>query len=258
MAKVIAPFKISGTLDDLNFINSQEGNFVRMKKERALTSEEFKKNPIFDRIRQQGKEMGYCAIKSRQFRMLAVQFFKKSKEGSFAGRANKILLEILAEDNLNPTGQRTLEEGMKSPFLNEILVGFEGNKYRPLPKVLKTTYQYCTEKRTLIIERFNPLENLDWPEEATHVHLAMATANWDYENQIFDTCYGEEVILNKESESQTLSLNTDKPKGDNLQLTYLFIGFAIKERRKYNLLHRRHNTVTIIACQHSKQITDNR
>lgn len=133
MAKVIAPFKISGTLDDLNFINSQEGNFVRMKKERALTSEEFKKNPIFDRIRQQGKEMGYCAIKSRQFRMLAVQFFKKSKEGSFAGRANKILLEILAEDNLNPTGQRTLEEGMKSPFLNEILVGFEGNKYRPLP-----------------------------------------------------------------------------------------------------------------------------
>jgi hypothetical protein len=248
MAKVIAPFKISGTLDDLNFINSQEGNFVRMKKERHLTSEEFKENPIFDRIRQQGKEMGYCALKSRQFRALAKLFFDKSKEGSFAGRANKILLEILEEDTINPKGERTLEEGMKSPFLSEILIGFEGNKYRPLQKIFKTKFHHIPEDRKLIIKDFKAKENLDWPEEATHVHLSIATANWDYENQTFDTCYSEDIILDKESELNTLTLTTDKPKGNNLMLTYFYVGYAKQERRKHKLLHRKFNTVSIIAC----------
>lgn len=248
MAKVIAPFKIVGTLDDLNFYINSDENYVRAKKERALTPEQFKENPIFDRIRQQGKEMGYCATKSRQFRLLAVQFYKKSKEVSFAGRANKILLEILEEDKQNPKGERTLEEGMKSPFLNEILIGFEGNKTRPLKKIFKTNYHHIPETRTLIIEKFKAAENLDWPDEATHVHLAIATANWDYENQTFDTCYSEEIILEKESESQTLNLTTDEPRGSTLLLTYFYVGFAKLERRKYKLLHRKYNTVTIIAC----------
>jgi|GEM_PF-1271285 len=258
MAKVIAPFKLSGTLDDINFVDSQEGNYARMKREKFMTSEEFMENPIYDRIRDHGKEMGYCAIKSRQFRLLAVQFFRKSKDVSFAGRANKILLEILEEDTVNPKGQRTLEEGMKSPFLGEILLGFEGNKYRLLSKVLQTKYRYLPEERTIILADFKAREQLDWPEEATHVHLAMATANWDYKNQTFDTCYSDEIALDKESVTQTLTLATDKPKGNNLTLTYLFIGFAKMERRKYNLLHRRSNTVTLIACNRPEQpITEN-
>lgn len=249
MAKVIAPFKLSGTIDGINFADTTEGNIARIKREKHMTSKEFYANPIYDRIRDHGKEMGYCASKSRFFRQLAVEFYKNSKEVSFAGRANKILLEILEEDTLNPKGLRTLDEGMQSPFLNEILIGFEGNKLRPLSKTLQTKFLHYPEERTIIIADFNALKHLDWPEGSTHVHIAMATANWDYVNNTYDTCYSTEIQLAKESETQTLTLSTEKPKGNNLQLTYLFIAFAKQERRKYNLLHRRNNTVSIIACQ---------
>lgn len=251
MAKVIAPFKLSGTIDGINFADTTEGNIARSEREKHMTSKEFYANPIYDRIREHGKEMGYCALKSRYFRQLAVQFYRNSKDVSFAGRANQILLEILDEDTLNPKGQRTLDEGMKSPFLNEILVGFEGNKQRPLSKVLKTKFQHDPEQRSVTIADFNPLEHMDWPEEATHVHIAMATSNWDFVNNLFDTCYSQEIKLAKEAETQTLILDTEKPVGNQLQICYLYIGFAKLERRKYKLFHRRSNTASIIACQNT-------
>lgn len=250
MAKVIAPFLIKGTIEDINFVITADGNnYARSKRERVLTSLEFKTNPIYDRIRNHGQEFGQCAKKSVVFRQLAAQFFNKSKDMSFAGRANKVLLEILKEDILHPLGLRTLEQGMKSPFINEILIGFEGNKQRSLSKVLKTTFRHNPEDRTVTITNFNALEQLDWPEDATHAHLAMATANWDFENNNFDTSYSEEICCKKASETQTLTLMNDKPQGNHLYLTYLYIGFAKQERRKYKLLHRRNNTVSIIACQ---------
>lgn len=249
MAKVIAPFKLSGTLDDINFVNTPEGTIARMKREKFMTSKEFMANPIYDQIREHGKEMGYASRKSRIFRLLAVQFYQKSKDVSFAGRANKIILEILKEDTQNPKGKRTLEEGMRSPFLQEILLGFEGNKNKPLSKVLQIGFEHFPEHKTLKITDFIPKIHLDWPEEATHVHLAFAIANWDFANDNFDTCYSEEIVCDKESEKQTILLTSENPKDNHCLLTYLFIGFSKKERQKYTLLHRRSNTVSIIACQ---------
>lgn len=247
MAKVIGPLKLSGTLGDITFADTTEGNIAKEKREDYMTSEEFMANPIYDPIRNHGKEMGYCSTKSRLFRLLAVNFYKNSKDVSFAGRANQILFEILEEDLVNPKGQRTLSEGMKTPFLHEILLGFEGNKQKPLKKVLKTKYTHSHEERTIKIIDFNPENHLDWPEDATHAHFAMATSNWDFENDTFDTCYSEEIKIAKESDPTTISLYTEKPKGNQLQLTYLYISFAKLERRKYKHFHRRSNTVSIVA-----------
>ena len=47
MAKVIAPFKISGTLDDINFVVTADGeNYARMKGKTVITTEQFKNNLI--------------------------------------------------------------------------------------------------------------------------------------------------------------------------------------------------------------------
>jgi hypothetical protein len=51
MAKVIAPFMIKGTLDDMNFYMASNENLVRQKGNSGITKEQFAKNPIFNRIR---------------------------------------------------------------------------------------------------------------------------------------------------------------------------------------------------------------
>ena len=250
MAKVIAPFKISGTLDDINFVVTADGeNYARMKGKTGITSEQFKNNPIFDRIRHQGTEFGQCSKKSALFRLMADRFNRLAKDVSFAGRANKLLFEILEEDTTQPKGQRTLLEGLKTKDGKEILVGFESNKLRPLRTVLKSKEQHNPNNQTLTLLNFIPKEHLDWPEEATHVHLALALTNWDFENETFNTCYSEEIILAKESEKQTVTLQTEIPTGNHLHLTFFFIGFAKQDRKKHKLLHRKNNTATIIASE---------
>lgn len=250
MAKVIAPFKITGTLDDINFLIAADGeNYARMKGKTGVTSEQFKNNPIFDRIRHQGTEFGQCSKKSVLFRQIANRFNRLAKEVSFAGRVNKLLFEILEEDSTQPRGQRTLIEGLKTTDGKEILIGFESNKLRPLRSVLKIKEQHNPKDQTLTLFNFIPLEHLDWPEEATHVHLATALANWDFENETFDTCYSEETILAKESTKTTVTLKTEMPRGNHLHLTFFFIGFAKHHRKKHKLLHRKSNTSTIISSE---------
>jgi hypothetical protein len=47
MAKVIAPFKIVGSIDDLNFYVDQQGqNRVREKGKTGVSKEAFKNNPV--------------------------------------------------------------------------------------------------------------------------------------------------------------------------------------------------------------------
>ena len=256
MAKVIAPFLIKGTIDEINFVVTADGNnYARAKGRTGVTAKEFKNNPIFDRIRNQGQEFGHCAKKSVLFRQLALRFNKLAKDGSVAGRANKLLFEILQEDTTQPQGNRTLSEGLKTSDGKEFLLFFESNKLRPLTKVLKIKEHCNLENKTVTLTDFIAKEHVDWPEEATHVHLTSATSNWDFDNDTFYTCYSDEIILDKESEKQTITLTTDKPIGNHLHLTFLFIGFAKQERKKHKLLHRKNNTTTLIAYHDPKLIT---
>jgi hypothetical protein len=152
-----------------------------------------------------------------------------------------------------PQGKRTLAEGLKTKDGKEFLLFFERNKLRPLQQVLKIREQYDQENQTVTLTDFIAKEHLDWPEEATHVHLASAKANWNFENDTFDTCYSDEIILDKESEKQTITLTTNKPIGNHLHLTFLFIGFSKQERKKHKLLHRKNNTATLIAYNNPSQ-----
>jgi len=157
MARVIAPFKIVGTLDDLNFyIDQGDVNRVRRKRACGITKKQFKENPIFQTIKNQSAEFKLAVHKAQSFRMVALPFYRRAKDGSFAGRANKLMLDIRAEDNVNPHGARTVEEGLKSIEAREFSIGFEGNRLRPLHKVLKTKYVYEEKTNAFTIENFNP------------------------------------------------------------------------------------------------------
>ncbi len=247
MAKVIAPFKIIGTIGDINYyIDQNDNNLAREKGKTGVTSEEFKRNPIFTKVKNHGKQFGRAVKKAQSFRAVAQYFFKRAKDGSFAGRANKLMLDIIEEDTINPHGERTFENGIQVEEAKTYPVGFEGNKLRPLNKVLKTTWTWNETTSQLTIENFNPKTNIDWPEKAEQVHLAIARANWNYEEDKFTTEYSQETIFQKEEPKTNLVLQTDVPIGHHLQLVYLFIAFSIQDRKKTKELKRSHNTVSII------------
>lgn len=248
MDKVIAPFKIVGTIDDLTFYLDQEkNNLVKTKGKSGITSKQFYENPIFTKVRNYGKEFGICSLKSHHFRAVAVAFNNRAKDGSFAGRSIKLMLEIKNEDTINEHGYRTVEDGLKSEEAKTYFIGFEGNKTRTLPKVLKTKWIWNDQLNQLTINKFNPKKHIFWPEtECDNVHIAIACANWNFIENKFTTEYSEEIILNKEEKPTNILLETKQPEGNDLKLVFLFIGFSIQERKKVKELPRINNTVSII------------
>lgn len=114
MAKVISKLKLSGTIDGITFYKCSDQVLAREKGSPGITKKQFAENPIYDFIKKQSSEFGYCVNKSRVFRQLAKPLFDRAKEVSFAGRVNQLLFEILEEDTLNPKGKRTLEQGLIS------------------------------------------------------------------------------------------------------------------------------------------------
>jgi hypothetical protein len=250
MAKVIAPFKIVGTLEDLNFyVDQNSENIVRRKGKTGVTSEEFQRNPKFIKVRNHGKEFGRAVQKAKIFRMIAHSFNNRAKDGSFAGRANKLMLEIIQEDCSNPSGERTFESGILGADARSYFIGFEGNKTRPLNKVLKTSWDWSETRGQLTLTNFEPQTSVNWPDEAQQVHLGIALANWYFEAGTFETHYSEEVVLKNEEEKQTLQLTTDcgyTRTENSIKLLFLFIAFSNQERKKTKELKRINNTLSII------------
>jgi len=249
MAKVIAPFKIVGTLDDLNFyLDENKTNLVRTKGKTGVSSEEFKRNPIFTKVKNHGKEFGRAVKIARQFRALVHYFNNRAKDGSFAGRANKLILEVIQEDTKNPHGLRTFEKGIQTEDVKNYFIGFEGNKLRPLKKVIKPKWIWEENESIVKINNLNILEDIDWPEKADNVHFAAARSNWNYLENKFETHYSQETIISKEAnnELQSIILNIEKPAKQHFELVFIFIGFSIQERKRTKELKRVNNTISII------------
>lgn len=250
MAKVIAPFKIKGTLEDMNFYIASNENLVRQKGNSGITKEQFAKNPIFNRIRQQGAEFGRCVQKSKTFRLLAKEFYDKAKEVSFAGRVNKLLLEILQEDTHNRIGERKVENGLQIENLEEIMVAFEGNKLRPLKKVLKKEIKFDWKQIKCNLTSINVVQDILWPEpEANQLHLQLAIANWNCKDDKFENQYSNEIILEKVNSKKIIDFKVEQLQTKKLWIVYLFIGFSNKEQRKTKHLHKKWNTTTIIGIK---------
>jgi hypothetical protein len=250
MAKVTAPFEIEGTIDDLNFYKASEQNLVRLKGKPGITKEQFANNPIFKPIIEHGTEFGSCVRKARVFRLLAKQFYDKAKEVSFAGRVNQLLFEILEEDTTNKKGERKLEIGLQIPELHEILVNFEGNKLRPLNKVVKKKVEFDWTQNKINLTTINTEKDIVWPEpDANQIHFQIAIANWNCKEDLFENHYSNEIILEKTNAEVQLEFEINKLQTKDLWIAFIYIGFSNKERRKTKSLHKKWNTTTIIGIQ---------
>jgi len=249
MAKAFGPIQIVGTLDDLNFYITPDGNIVRIKGKSGNTKKSFKENPIFDTIKKHNLEFGLCSKKGVFFRRLVKLFYDQAKDGSIAGRSYQLLYAILKEDQIHPRGSRQLITGLQSPDTPRFLLGFEGNKGRPLGTVLKKKVTFNWEKRGVSIKTINPLQHLDWPAAATQVHLQLAIANWNCVSDTFETVYSNEIVLQKEAGLCQLPFVLAPLEHKDLWLAFIHIKFSSRVYNTVKIMPRRFNTTTLIGCE---------
>jgi hypothetical protein len=150
------------------------------------------------------------------------------------------MFKILEEDTLNQRGERSVENGLNTTEGVNLLIGFEGNKLKPLYQTLKKKGKWDVQSETFNLPNLSLLHDIEWPENASFVHLAVAQTNWDYEKDTFETAYSEEVTFEKEDKTIDITLHPDK-----LVLLYVCLGFSEKYKKIDKPLKRSFNSVTI-------------
>lgn len=256
MAIAEAPFKIKGTIDDLNFFLDQGNkNRIRKKAESTMTSQKYWNEPQYHAVRMQGQEMGHCSRTSQIFRRITLAFNKNAKDGSYVGRANAVFLHMVKEDHKNAYGSRLVTEGIKSKYGQKFLLGFESNKLRPLSLVLPSK-KWTLKKHCFKYLNGNVATDLDWPEDAPHVTFNLAVANWNIAAKHFTTHYGEPQFLPKTNNLENITITVTPPTEEDLHLTFLFIGFSRQQGSKHVPLHRKFNTATLIHYHYFPQHPD--
>jgi hypothetical protein len=159
-------------------------------------------------------------------------------------------LEILQEDTKNIIGERKVENGLQIENLDEIMIAFEGNKLRPLKKVLTKEIKFDWKQNKCTLTSINVAEDIFWPEpETNQVHLQIAIANWNCKDDKFENQYSNEIILEKVNAIKHLDFRVEQLQSKELWIAYLFIGFSNKELRNTRPLHKKWNTTTIIGIQ---------
>ncbi|PKB17439.1 hypothetical protein [Flavobacterium sp. 5] len=247
MAKVKAPFTITGTIDDLNFYDSPDGNIVRMSGKTGVTKQQFRDNAIFDPIRRQGAAFGLCSRKAKIFKQMVQPFYKNVHAGSLFGRCIQLLLAILNEDTQNKEGNRQLINGLRTLTGLDFLLGFEGNNSRPIESVFSKTLLFSWEKAELNLTWFNPSNDIIWPENATQVHIQLAVADWDCREDFFETNYSDELVFDRLSNKALLSFELMTPKQAHLWLCFIHFKFSYTLYNKVKPLPNISNSVTLIG-----------
>ena len=255
MAKVTGIIKLEGMIDDMIFYKDQgRKKLVKKKQQKFVTPEMFHNSPNFKKVRDHGKEFGQAGKKAAIFRRLVYDFNENAKDYSYPGRVTKLLLEIIKEDTVQEAGARILAQGMREEGVADYLIGFEGNKFRPLNQVLLTPWQWDETTGQITIKGFNPLPHIDWPEKATHVQLCAGRSRWDFEGRAFETHYSDLFTFEKESAAHDLQLKVAEPQNTGWELLYFYIGFSIRERKQLKPMKRIHNTLSLMKVFEYKAI----
>lgn len=179
---------MKGTLDDITFYQSDGQNLVRKKG--TLTRERILKDPGFRRTRENMSEFGGAAYVGSQFREGISSLVDKLGDSRVSARVTGIMRKINGAGS-GKRGQRSFEMLANKRHLERL----EFNRNQSLKSVFRVKYDAPVVDAnrsvvTLTLPEFHTLDDLRYPEGATHYQLVLAsTVLSDYEYDVNDQHY---------------------------------------------------------------------
>jgi hypothetical protein len=178
MARHKGVIRFTGTIDGLTYYESKYGPLVRKKA--GPSSEQVKKEPAFQRLRENGKEFGNCGKATKLLRSVLMPLLKDARDYQVTARLVKLMTGIKNLDTSSARGERTVGVGITNAAAPDLIVGFDFNKAAPLSKVLKKPYTLNTGTGVIGIAGLKSKQDLDYPKGATHAKITGGWARMDF------------------------------------------------------------------------------
>ncbi len=178
MAKHKGVIRFTGTIDGLTYYESKYGPLVRKKA--GPSAEQVKKDPAFQRLRENGKEFGNCGKATKTLRAVLMPLLKDARDFQVTPRIIKLMAAIKNLDTLSARGERNVATGILASTAKDLMIGFDFNEAAPLHRVLKKPYTINTATGVISIPGLKPKQDLDYPKGATHAKITGGWARIDF------------------------------------------------------------------------------
>jgi hypothetical protein len=180
MARQSGLIKIKGTLDNVSFYKTKDGDLARMKT--SVDAKRIASDPAFERTRENNQEFGNSATAGKLLRDAVRPLMLNASDSRIASRVTQIMTKIKNLDLASVRGLRNVGLGSMEPEANILLKGFEFNKQALLSAILFKPTLVDLNTGEVVIPDLVPLYDIVSPQGATHVQFTAGFASVDFVN----------------------------------------------------------------------------
>lgn len=246
MAKSSGIIKIEGTVEDLTFYKKDGKNFVRKKG--GIPKERIANDPNFVRTRENNNEFSHSGNSGKVLKLAIGSMVFKAKDSKLSSRLLQLMSKIKNLDGVSTRGNRQVAIGLGTVEGKLLLKGFDFNANAPLKSVFFAPYNLDTTTGVITITDFIPLEQLLYPQGATHISLQSAVVHVDFATLESEVAVSSIVNLPLNLAMSTSVLTPSSvPTGTGVQLFLLMISFYQEVNGvQYSLRNEEYNVLNIV------------
>ncbi len=247
MAKQRGILKIDGTIGGMTFYKSAlDGYLVREKG--GVSGERIANDPNFERTRENGAEFGTAASAGKLLRDTLRNLLKN--DSRLTSRLTKTMTDIKGYDTSSPRGERSVGVGIADDNALALLKGFDFNSSAALRSVLFAPFTVTTATGEINVPAYNQMNDIAFPNGATHVNFRTAFAKIDFVNGTSAITYSGVSNFSIENSDTDFSLTPSAvPAGSGTQFYLLLIEFFQEVNgTQYSLRNGAFNVLNIVEA----------
>ena len=246
MARQNGILKIEGTLENLTFYKTQDGNLVKTKG--GVSAARIASDPTFQRTKENGAEFGNAASGGKLLRDAIRNLMMNASDNRVTSRITQVMTNIKNNDTTSVRGKRTVAVGVGVAAGRALLKGLNFNDSAILGAILYKPYAVNTTTGVITIAGLVPQTDVVYPAGATHLSITGAMGNINFATGVFDVKLTNILNLAISAPSTAVTLTpTALPAGTGTKVFLLKIEFfQLMNGVQYALKNGAYNSLAII------------
>jgi hypothetical protein len=179
MARQIGPSPLSGTIGNITYYHSPEGDIAKQKS--SLTKQRVATDPAFEGSRNAAAAFRKAAKNAGLIRRTFIELIEYSADRRLSGRLTGTLQGLILADKVSKPGERKLQK----EHLPRI-IGFEFNKICALKELLRVDLVTSVDRRSgkayLAVPSFKTKTLKECPD-ATHFRITVGASAMDFDSE---------------------------------------------------------------------------
>lgn len=204
MAKQIGIIKIEGTIDQLSFYKS--GGMFIVRRKGGADATRIKNDPEFERTRENMREFKHIANIGTLLRRAFYPFLVMNSNVGLVGRMMNHFTKIRNLDDKNERGSRNVVSGLATKVGQELLLDFGFNPNVRIRDIFSGTMEVDKEVGSIAFIDFNPVKQIVFPIQASHLEFETIRAIFDFEKLNYQASTIEALRIPIQNITQTYSI----------------------------------------------------